>query len=712
MSSPSTKRLGKYLLKSKLGQGGMGVVYAALDERLRREVALKVLPKSMAANEEAVRRFVREARAAARINHPNVVSVYDVDQIDGHCFIAMELIGGGSVQELLRDGPIEWRRATRLIADACRGLVAAHALGLIHRDIKPSNLMLTTDGVLKLTDFGLVKDAESSQQTMTRSGSLIGTPQYMSPEQCQGEPVDPRSDLYALGATWFALLTGRAPFAELDPMQAMFAHCSRPLSDPRTVQSDIPAACADVLQTATAKLRVDRFQSASEMLKALMLLLEDPTSTSLAGMSPLPFANAGLLPPATDAETQAERRVGEFSLSTLLSTASFSKAVKLGPQWLMQPRRLAVGTLLVSIVMLGLWFVLGRDDGSTNAGRDAADVRPKSDSAADSPVPLAQNFQQPFALETHWEIESPGDYVRSLCFTADSRRVLSAHYDGVVREWLIGERKSGRTFKHNGAKSKLRAVALSPDDALLVAGGDGKELFVWKLADGTLSQTIDCREGLEALAFRPDSQQLAVGTESSLRVFEKQGERLSELKTLTHSGSSPVGGYMTQGVAYSHDGRWLAATSWDQRTVAIWDAQTFVLKAHRSHLATAPRTVRFSPRESAVAIGLSPSGSSSGGVVWWDFESNAKPRALISNGTTGASLAFTPDARSLLSVGGWGERVALIDLQDSSKNSSTEPIPLETKAIALSPDGRFVATAGGEEHAGGGRVRIWKVIAK
>ncbi len=711
MSSPSTKRLGKYLLKSKLGQGGMGVVYAALDERLRRDVALKVLPKSMAANEEAVRRFVREARAAARINHPNVVSVYDVDQIDGHCFIARELIGGGSVQELLRDGPIEWRRATRLIADACRGLVAAHALGLIHRDIKPSNLMLTTDGVLKLTDFGLVKDAESSQQTMTRSGSLIGTPQYMSPEQCQGEPVDPRSDLYALGATWFALLTGRAPFAELDPMQAMFAHCSRPLSDPRAVQPDIPAACADVLQTATANLRVERFQSASEMLKTLTLLLEDPTSTSLVALSPPPFANAGLLPPApaTDVEMHSERQPGGFSLTTLLSTASFSKAVQLGPKWLMKPRRLAVGAGLASVAVVGLWFVLKPDDDSTtNAGRGAADARPAA-TAANS---LAKNFPQPFALETHWDVESPGDYVRSLCFTADSRRLLTAHYDGVVREWLIAERKAGRLFSPTGAKTKLRAVALSPDDALLVAGGEGKALLVWKLADGELSQTIDCREGVEAFAFKPDGQQLAVGTETSLRVFEGQGEQLSERRTLTRSGSLPVGGYMTQGVAYSHDGRWLAATTWDQKgTVAIWDAQTYELKAHRSNFQSMPRAVSFSPRESAVAIGLSQSGGS-GGVRWWNFETNAEPRVLTSNSITGASLVFSPDGRSVLSVGGWDERVSLIDVQNSSNNDATERISKEGKVIALSADGRWVATAGGEEHAGGGQVRIWNVIAK
>ena len=211
MVNDDGKRLGKYLLKTKLGQGGMGTVYLAIDTRLKRNVALKVLPKEMAADEAAVKRFLREARVAARLNHPNVVAVYDVDRQRGFCFLVMELVDGRTASELLREGPLSWTEATRLVADACRGLVAAHEAGLVHRDIKPSNIMRTNDGLVKLADFGLAKvmdDPGPAKNPLTQSGTILGTPHYMSPEQCRGEPVDARSDLYSLGATYYTLLAG------------------------------------------------------------------------------------------------------------------------------------------------------------------------------------------------------------------------------------------------------------------------------------------------------------------------------------------------------------------------------------------------------------------------------------------------------------------------------------------------------------------------
>ncbi len=237
----SGTRLGKYQIQRQLGSGGMGIVHEAVDPVLQRSVAIKVLREDIASQPEAVRRFLLEARTAARLNHPNVVHVYEADQEKGIVYLVMELMRGGSAHDWIREhGHFSWSEASQIVLEACQGLAAVHAVGLIHRDIKPSNIMRSLDNVVKLADFGLA--LSTSMVGTTASGQVVGTPLYMSPEQCQGEPVDARSDLYSLGATYFALLTGQAPFSDAQPLQVMFAHCSKPVPDPRTLREDLPAA--------------------------------------------------------------------------------------------------------------------------------------------------------------------------------------------------------------------------------------------------------------------------------------------------------------------------------------------------------------------------------------------------------------------------------------------------------------------------------------
>jgi serine/threonine protein kinase/ABC-type branched-subunit amino acid transport system substrate-binding protein len=277
------QQLHKYRIVGLLGKGGMGVVYHAHDETLSRDVAIKILPEDLAKNETSRERFLTEAKSSARVNHPNVVSVYEVAQHNEIHFIAMELITGGNVCEQLRDAggypPIE---ATRLIADACRGLVAAHETGLVHRDIKPENLLRTKDGAIKLADFGLAKGAVENTESLTRDGQVIGTPSYMSPEQCRAQMVDSRSDVYSLGATYFTLLTGTQPYSEAkDVVQIMYAQCHGEELDPRDSVDGIPDAFAEIVCRAMAKRPEDRFQSSREMLDALVTALgETPNPES------------------------------------------------------------------------------------------------------------------------------------------------------------------------------------------------------------------------------------------------------------------------------------------------------------------------------------------------------------------------------------------------------------------------------------------------
>ncbi len=268
------RTLKRYLIGSPLGRGGMGVVYRAEDRVLRRAVAVKLIAGAAAADPNDVRRFLREARAAAQLQHPNVVAVFDADDDQGVFYLVMELVPGPSAQQLIdRDGPLPWRVATQIVADACRGLSAAHAAGLVHRDIKPANVLLSRSGEAKLGDFGLAKVFADDLSALTTTQSLIGTPQYMSPEQVRHEEVDERSDIYALGATYYALLTGAAPFAGRDAYATMYAHATLAVEDPRQQAPDTPEACVRIIERALAKRRADRYDSAAAMLEALDAVL-------------------------------------------------------------------------------------------------------------------------------------------------------------------------------------------------------------------------------------------------------------------------------------------------------------------------------------------------------------------------------------------------------------------------------------------------------
>jgi CheY-like chemotaxis protein len=267
---PRGTRLGNYVISGLLGRGGMGIVYEAENPQLGRKAAVKILPRSLSTDAGALARFQTEARAAARIEHPNVVGVYDVGEWDGHRFIVMQFVAGGTAQARLdANGAFPWAEAGRIAAQACRGLAAAHACGVLHRDIKPSNIMLGADGTVKLGDFGLAKVLEVLVPASgTQSGELLGTPEFMSPEQCRNEPLDARSDVYSLGASYHALLTGRAPY-EGNTVSVIYGQCFGDLPDPRTIRPDVPEACAAFVRKAMSKSPAARFPSAAAMIAAL-----------------------------------------------------------------------------------------------------------------------------------------------------------------------------------------------------------------------------------------------------------------------------------------------------------------------------------------------------------------------------------------------------------------------------------------------------------
>jgi beta-lactam-binding protein with PASTA domain/predicted Ser/Thr protein kinase len=253
----------RYVVLRKLGSGGMADVYLAEDQELGRRVALKMLNDRHASDDQFVERFRREAQSAAGLNHPNIVSIFDRGHAEGTYYIAMEYLDGRTLKELLiRNGPTPVPIAIDYARQIIGALAFAHRNGIVHRDIKPHNIVVGSDGRLKVTDFGI---ARSGASQMTEAGSIVGTAQYLSPEQARGAPVDPRSDLYSLGIVLYEMLTGKVPFTGDTPVEIAMKHLSAVPDPPSEVREGIPHDLDAVVMRALAKDPDQRYASAEEM---------------------------------------------------------------------------------------------------------------------------------------------------------------------------------------------------------------------------------------------------------------------------------------------------------------------------------------------------------------------------------------------------------------------------------------------------------------
>ena len=283
--------LGPYRVLKELGRGGMGAVYLALDPRLDRKLALKVMLPEFAADAGAKERFLREARAAAKITHDNVVIVHEADERDGVPYIAMQFLQGYPLDQYLKTkGTPALPHVVRIGREAALGLAAAHALGLVHRDIKPANLWLESpNGRVKVLDFGLAKPVGTDAE-LTKSGAVVGTPAFMSPEQARGLKVDARTDLFSLGAVLYRLCTGKTPFAGPNVMAVLAAVLTDDPTPVRELNPNVPEPLAALIHQLLAKNPADRPQTASEVAKRLRAVLEQLTTPAVAEAVPLATA--------------------------------------------------------------------------------------------------------------------------------------------------------------------------------------------------------------------------------------------------------------------------------------------------------------------------------------------------------------------------------------------------------------------------------------
>jgi beta-lactam-binding protein with PASTA domain len=290
---------GRYHIVERIAAGGMGEVFRAHDAVLAREVAIKVLHRSLAGDQSFVDRFRREARAAAGLSHPNIVAVYDWGAVDGIYYMVMEYIRGRGVRDLLNGaGRLEPAQAAEVVRQTLLALQHAHRQGIVHRDVKPENILVTTEGVVKVADFGLARAYADARATQT--GSVTGTVQYLSPEQIRGEPSDPRSDLYSLGVVTFEMLTGTLPFTGETAMSIAYKHLSDRVPAPSASVPSIPAELDAFVLSATDRDREMRPESAAEMRRDIEgIATALPQARTLAAL-------VGDLPEVTKSDADGE----------------------------------------------------------------------------------------------------------------------------------------------------------------------------------------------------------------------------------------------------------------------------------------------------------------------------------------------------------------------------------------------------------------------
>jgi serine/threonine protein kinase len=353
--------LGPFRIVDRLGAGGMGEVYRALDSRLGRKVALKVLPRALLSNQEGLSRFALEARSASALNHPNIVTIFEVGQAESSPYLAMELIDGWTLRHLVEAGPLPVKKALELATQIASGLAKAHQAGIVHRDLKPENIMVTQDGFVKILDFGLAKlhgplrdAAGKAAESLTQVGLIIGTPDYMSPEQAAGRPLDLRSDQFSFGLVLYEMLTRRCLFHRATPVQTLSAIIQDELPSPlEGLGPSVPPPLRWVIERCLAKDPSERYLSTHEIARELKQIrdklsdfrptvdrasppsLRAVTATGGTARVPTPSAPLTSIPgiaapspsvgaPAFAAKTGRARRVRDFAVAFAVGLALFA----------------------------------------------------------------------------------------------------------------------------------------------------------------------------------------------------------------------------------------------------------------------------------------------------------------------------------------------------------------------------------------------------
>ncbi len=671
-----------YEVLGELGRGGMGVVYKARQVRLNRVVALKMILSGAHAGTMELDRFRSEAEAAARVQHPNLVQIYEVGEFDGRPFFSLEFVDGPSLADVIGGKPRPWRHAAEMVETLARAVHAIHERGLIHRDLKPANVLLTSAGVPKITDFGLAKNLDGGGLTAT--GDILGTPIYMAPEQAAGKVHDigTHTDVYALGVILYEMLTGRPPFLaamSIEIVRQVIA--DEPLS-PSRLQPKVPRDLVTICLKCLEKDPKKRYSSA--------LALADDLRRSLDGepIQARPVSRAQRLVKWARRRPALAALLGVSALAVLallvggwVYNARLQQALALAEEKGEESRQLLVRLNVADGARLldeGNWFgalvwftqAMRRDEG-----------RPERE--AMHRIRLGSVLERCPTQAQLWFHEGA---VQAARFSPDGRRVVTASADGTARVWDTATGAAvGRPLTHDGP---VLGAEFSADGRKVVTASADGTARLWEADSGrVLAPPLKPGRPLTCARFSPDGTRVVTADEGpTARLWDAAGHPLGV--SFRHEGA-------VRWAAFSPDGKWLVTASEDG-TGRVWDAQTGKPRTPPLKHAAGLTYAVFSPDGTAVLTC-----SLDHTACLWDAATGKELARPLRHGRAVQHGSFSPDGKQVVTASNdraaqiWstatGERVA-----PSLRHSS------DVNQAHFSSDGKWVVTAADDNTA-----RLW-----
>lgn len=504
------EKIGRYEIRGELGRGGMATVYRAYDPVFEREVAVKVLPPHLMEDPQFRKRFEREARIVAQLEHPAIVPVYDVGEDNGQLFFVMRYMSGGSLSDRLKKGPLSLEETLYLLEHLAPALDAAHAKGVVHRDLKPANILFDASGMPYLSDFGIAKVLTGQQTTLT-GDFIVGTPAYISPEQAQGKPIDGRSDIYSLGAILYHMLSGEPPYQADTPMSLALKHITEPPPDILQVNPSLPPALAALIRKAMAKNPAERFATAGEMVKALREIVQGKVPSFLLEEAPTVTVPMATLPAAPKAAPQRFSLFPVIAGGGLLILLALSAVLGIGVL-----RRFSLRALRITPTPSAIVYT------PTRAVALASPVIVPSATAIVSPFssPTPHPSVNPSPSPTPTVYTSPVIGGADAVALVASNEIWLASLDGKEVKQLTQDRAVKRNLEW--LPDRVHLLYLT-----------GKCINVLNVESGA-SRPLLCLEGataLEAVRPSPDGKWLAITLDRELYIVPLDLDALSKVRT-------------------------------------------------------------------------------------------------------------------------------------------------------------------------------------